>query len=120
TYTDEPCSCGRAYRRLRYAGRKDDMRTVGGINIFPSNIEAIVRRSADLGGEFRLATPHRNDFLRARVEAAGNVAAPAFARIGAQLHDALRLALGINVRVEVLPFGRLDRFEGKARRWEEF
>ena len=38
----EPCPCGRTHRRIeRIKGRTDDMFIIGGVNIFPSQIEAV-------------------------------------------------------------------------------
>src|SRR5207302_4683409 len=50
-----PCSCGRTLVKLAggIAGRIDDMVTVRGVNVFPSAIEAIVRRFADVA-EYRV------------------------------------------------------------------
>jgi phenylacetate-CoA ligase len=39
----EPCSCGRTHRRIeRIKGRTDDMLIVGGVNVFPSQIESVL------------------------------------------------------------------------------
>ncbi|MDR1463051.1 MAG: phenylacetate--CoA ligase, partial [Azoarcus sp.] len=45
SFTEAPCSCGRsAQRMLGTHGRLDDMLIIKGVNIFPSDIEAIARR----------------------------------------------------------------------------
>src|SRR6267143_1886251 len=50
----DACSCGRTLMKLAggIAGRVDDMITVRGVNVFPSAIEAIVRRFDEVG-EYR-------------------------------------------------------------------
>src|SRR5439155_1457594 len=71
------CSCGRTLVKLAggIAGRVDDMVTVRGVNVFPSAIEAILRRFAEVG-EYRiaLARVREMDELRCTVEAPADVA----------------------------------------------
>src|SRR5947208_999651 len=71
------CSCGRTLVKLAggIAGRVDDMVTVRGVNVFPSAIEAIVRRFDEVG-EYRiaLARVREMDELRCTVEAPADVA----------------------------------------------
>src|SRR3989442_4011471 len=66
------CSCGRTLVKLAggIAGRVDDMVTVRGVNVFPSAIEAIVRRFDDVG-EYRveLRTVREMDELHCTIEA---------------------------------------------------
>jgi phenylacetate-CoA ligase len=53
--TTEPCTCGRTSLRMHGVhGRLDNMLIIKGINIFPSDVEAIVRKDHDLSGEYRL------------------------------------------------------------------
>src|SRR5256885_9084892 len=68
------CSCGRTLVKLAggIAGRVDDMVTVRGVNVFPSAIEAIVRRFTEVE-EYRveLVTVREMDELRCTVETRG-------------------------------------------------
>src|SRR5688500_392325 len=52
---DRPCSCGRWFARLEggILGRIDDMFIVRGNNVFPTAVEAVLRRFGDVA-EFRL------------------------------------------------------------------
>ncbi len=53
SYTTEPCSCGRTHLRLHgIHGRLDDMMIIKGVNVFPSDIETIVRNNRHLTGEY--------------------------------------------------------------------
>ncbi|MCP4599567.1 MAG: phenylacetate--CoA ligase, partial [Proteobacteria bacterium] len=54
---DKPCPCGRTHLRIRRpTGRTDDMIKVKGVNIFPSQIEAIVRKTEEvMDSEFQIA-----------------------------------------------------------------
>jgi len=108
------CSCGRTLVKLAggIAGRVDDMVTVRGVNVFPSAIEAIVRRFDEVG-EYRieLARVREMDELRCIVEAPADVAE----RVGGAIHR----ELGIRCLVESVAPGTLPRFEMKARRFNK-
>jgi phenylacetate-CoA ligase len=108
------CSCGRTLVKLvgGIAGRVDDMVTVRGVNVFPSAIEAIVRRFDEVG-EYRveLARVREMDELRCVVEAPPEVAD----RVGSAIHR----ELGIRCLVESVSPGTLPRFEMKARRFNK-
>ena len=108
------CSCGRTLVRLRggIAGRVDDMVTVRGVNVFPSAIEAIVRRFDEVG-EYRveLARVREMDELRCIIEAPAEVAL----RVGEAIHR----EVGIRCLVDAVSPGTLPRFEMKARRFSK-
>ena len=46
------CSCGRTHGRIHILGRKDDMFIVSAVNVFPSDIEAVVREQSGITGEY--------------------------------------------------------------------
>ncbi|MGD9944837.1 MAG: phenylacetate--CoA ligase family protein [Burkholderiaceae bacterium] len=119
-HTDQPCACGRTHRRLRYIGRRDDMRIIGGINVFPSTVEAVVRDLALLNGHFRLSTPERGEYLQLRAEHAVGLSTGDLSALDSELKARLRQALGLNVRVQLLAPDTLERFEVKSRLWEPF
>ncbi len=108
------CSCGRTLVKLAggIAGRVDDMVTVRGVNVFPSAIEAILRRFDEVG-EYRiaLARVREMDELRCTVEAPADVAE----RVAGAIHR----ELGIRCVVEAVAHGTLPRFEMKAKRFNK-
>jgi phenylacetate-CoA ligase len=108
------CSCGRTLVKLAggIAGRVDDMVTVRGVNVFPSAIEAIVRRFDEVG-EYRveLARVREMDELRCTVEASSEVAE--------RLAGAIHRELGIRCLVDVVAPGTLPRFDMKAKRFNK-
>ena len=80
SFTDAPCRCGRTSQRmLGTHGRLDDMLIIKGVNIFPSDVEAIVRQDHALSGEYRLIVEREQhlDQLRVEVERASADASPA-------------------------------------------
>jgi len=108
------CSCGRTLVKLAggIAGRVDDMVTVRGVNVFPSAIEAIIRRFDEVG-EYRveLATVREMDELHCTVEAPADVAE----RVAAAIHR----EIGIRCKVQTVAPGTLPRFEMKAKRFSK-
>src|SRR5215813_3350512 len=46
--------CGRTAPRFRVVGRSDDMVVVRGINVFPTQIAAVLNRDDSLSGEYRI------------------------------------------------------------------
>jgi phenylacetate-CoA ligase len=51
----EECECGRAHPRiLRVSGRSDDMLIIGGVNVFPSQIEAVLFKIPQLGDQYQI------------------------------------------------------------------
>jgi phenylacetate-CoA ligase len=109
----EPCPCGRTFMRLEggILGRVDDMLIVRGVNVFPSALEGIIRRFAEVE-EFQIEVFRRGamDEVRLLVEVAG---APALATAVA---ETVRVDLGIRVDVVPVPPRSLPRYELKAHR----
>ncbi len=93
-------------------GRADDMVVVRGINIFPSSIEAIVRRFAG-NNEYRVYTTTRDAMAQLRVE----IECEHKADLPKRLATAFREQLGLRIDVDGVAPASLPRFEAKARRW---
>ena len=110
------CVCGRTLVKLRggILGRLDDMVTVRGVNVFPSAIENIVRRFADID-EFRIELYQERgmDALRCVIESRSAVAGD----LPDRLAEAIRRDVGIRCAVSVAVPGSLPRFEAKAKRF---
>ena len=113
-----PCPCGRASARLRggIQARVDDMVTIRGVNVYPSAVEAVVRRFADVA-EYR-ATVTSTGALRSLSVEIEPMPAAAYAehaltsQVSAALHEGLGLTVTVIVASQPLP-----RFEMKARRF---
>lgn len=110
-----PCACGRTFRRLEggILGRLDDMLIIRGVNVFPSAIEAIVRRFAVVD-EFRVEVRDHRERQHARVLIEVDAARGGAVREAVQ--EALRAGLGVRIDVECVAPGVLPRWELKARR----
>jgi len=60
-YVDNtPCKCGRTHGRIHILGRKDEMFIVSAVNVFPSDIEYVVRGMEGLSGEYRIRVYDEN------------------------------------------------------------
>jgi phenylacetate-CoA ligase len=109
----EPCSCGSSFVKAvgGIRGRVDDMFTVRGVNLYPSQVEDIVRRHPAVR-EFVIErrTVKRMDEVVLVVEMA--VANAPTDRLEADL----RQALGVRISCRVVPAGTLPPSELKARR----
>ena len=119
--TSEPCRCGRTSVRLSgIHGRLDDMLIIKGVNIFPSDVEAVARRDTGLTGEYRLIVERIDHLDRLTVEverAAGfngtdEDLAHRFARV-------LQSVTGVGAVVNVLPPDTLPRATHKAKRIDD-
>lgn len=108
-----PCSCGCPFVKAvgGLLGRVDDMVTVRGVNVFPSQVEDIVRRYPELG-EFMIE--HRR--VRQMDEVTLVVECPEGASRLDRLALDLRHALGVRIDCRRVAPGTLPRAELKARR----
>jgi phenylacetate-CoA ligase len=107
-----PCPCGRPSARLKggILGRADDMLIVRGTNVYPSAVEAVVRRFPEIL-EFRIVL--RGSDWRLEVEPRPGPAAPDLAD---RLAEAVKAELLVRPDVALLPFGSLPRGEMKSQR----
>jgi phenylacetate-CoA ligase len=116
-----PTPCGRTYPRLPQGifGRIDDMFTIRGENVYPSEVDAVVNQLPGYGGEHRIVISRDGamDELLIRVESTPEAAASGE---GHALRDeaakALQKMLGLRAKVEVVAPGTFPRTDFKARR----
>jgi phenylacetate-CoA ligase len=109
----QPCSCGSPFMKLLggISGRVDDMFTVRGVNLFPSQVEDIVRRHA---GITEFVIEHRR--VRQMDEVALLVEVEGSGTSTERLESDLRQALGVRLECRVVPAGTLPRSELKSKR----
>jgi phenylacetate-CoA ligase len=113
-----PCRCGRTGPRVRCIGRTDDMLIVRGVNVFPSAVREVVSAFApDVSGRIlvrpRAAGVKQEPPLPVSVELAPGAAGDA--GLAEAIRDRLRDALVVQARVELVPWGSLQRSEYKSR-----
>jgi len=117
-----PCPCGRTGPRVRCIGRTDDMLIVRGVNVFPSAVREVVSAFApDVSGHIlvRPSAPgvKQDPPLPVSVELAeGATADPALAE---SIRERLRNTLVVQARVDLVPWGSLQRSEYKSKLVEQ-
>ncbi|WP_119272383.1 phenylacetate--CoA ligase family protein [Taklimakanibacter deserti] len=107
---------GRTAPRFRVAGRSDDMVVVRGINVFPTQIAAVLNSFAELSGEYRIMLDGKGpyDILPVEAELAqGHVQVGSLVQT---IERRIKTEIGVSARLTVLPFNSLPRSEGKTRR----
>jgi phenylacetate-CoA ligase len=113
-----PCPCGRTGPRIRCVGRTDDMLIVRGVNVFPSAVREVVSAfSPDVSGHILVRPPtngvKQEPPLPVTVELAPGVQARA--NLADRIRDRLRNALVVQTRIELVPWGTLQRSEYKSK-----
>jgi phenylacetate-CoA ligase len=114
------CKCGRTHAKSPggILGRADDMVNIRGVKFYPSQVENVVRRYDEVGNEFKILlykNEHTSfDYCIIKVECifAGQGVEELQEKLRKELCDELK----INVEVELVPFGMLERELLKAQR----
>jgi phenylacetate-CoA ligase len=113
-----PCRCGRTSPRVRCIGRTDDMLIVRGVNVFPAAVREVVSAFVpDVSGHIVIKPPapgvKQEPPLPVSVELARGVTpGPGLADA---IHERLRTALVVQARVDLVPWGTLQRSQYKSR-----
>jgi phenylacetate-CoA ligase len=112
------CSCGRTSPRVRCLGRTDDMLIVRGVNVFPSALREVVSAFAPRVSGHILVRPQAEGVkqeppLPVSVELGrGGTADPELAEA---IRERVRNVLVVQTRVELVPWGSLQRSEYKSK-----
>ncbi len=109
----------RVFRRMeKVTGRSDDMVILRGVNLFPTQIEEIVLRTAGVAPHFqlRLTTSGRMDALTVRAEARPDADAETREAAARSIVQAVKDGIGVSVEAEIVDPESLERSVGKIRR----
>ena len=121
-WADAPCPCGRTFRMIRggVVGRSDDITKVKGVLLAPAAIEEVVRGIDGLGDEYEVIVDRLGDQdrIKLKVEIMPD-AEKRIKEIEMNLKDQLRLKTNLAYRLEFFDFGRLPRYDVKARRFKD-
>ncbi len=117
----KPCSCGRTFVRMaKPMGRSDDMMIIRGVNVFPSQIEAVLLNEGfSPNYQIKLGRVNNSDTFDVYVELPPEKFDDSVKAIAAKeksLQAALRGMLGIGPAVHLVPPKTIARSEGKAVR----
>ncbi len=115
------CACGRGQRIERITGRSDDMLVIRGINVFPSQIEHVLRSLPEVGEQFMVYVDRAKHLDEMTIEVEMTRAGFSgelqdLARVQKKIAGELHNTLGLRTAVKLVEPGSLPRFEGKAKR----
>ena len=117
------CPCGRTHRRIdRIHGRTDDMLIIRGVNVFPSQIEDVMKTFPEMSSWYQIEvdTDHRSlDIVTLKAEPNPDVDLDSIAdidRLQKRIGAALKAALSVGVKVKLVEPKSIPRSEGTAKR----
>ena len=115
------CSCGRTHVKMsKPMGRSDDMLIIKGVNVFPSQIEAVLlEQGYQANYQIVVDRVNHSDTLEVMVEMTAENFSDSLAKIHEmekKLVDALKAMLGIYAKVRLVAPKTITRSEGKAVR----
>ena len=119
--TRKKCSCGRTHVKMsKPMGRSDDMMIIRGVNVFPSQIEAVLLKEGyPPNYQILVDRVNNSDTLDINVELPPEQFSDKVSDIQAKeksLEAAMRTMLGIGPKVHLMPPHSVERSEGKAKR----
>ncbi len=118
----EPCKCGRTHVRMaRVSGRSDDMLIIRGVNVFPSQIESVLRGIEGLEPHYELIVDREDklDTLEIRVEMSEDIFSDEIKilqKIEQRITKDIKDYLGVIAKVKLVGSRTLERSEGKTQR----
>jgi phenylacetate-CoA ligase len=120
--TTRRCACGRTHLRLmRVTGRNDDMLIVRGVNVYPSQIEAVLVGRPGLSPHYRLVVERvgRLDTLRVEVEVSPGTPEDRWDALARDAAHHVKSTVGVTAELRACAPGSLPRSEGKAARVQD-
>ncbi len=112
----EKCTCGRCWPRIDVIkGRTDDMMKIKGVNVFPAQIEEVLRYFPEVSSEYQIRISHLEgkDTMRIYVETTGDVD---FQNLASRIAQKVKSVIGFTPLVKVVEIGVLPRSEKKTKR----
>jgi phenylacetate-CoA ligase len=116
------CGCGRTIRRMRKISRRsDDMLIIRGVNVFPSQVEAVLLQVEGTLPHYQIVlTRHQGlDHMEVQVEVTPEIFSDQMGALQAlqkRLESAMQHVLQVRVAVTLVEPSTIQRSEGKAKR----
>jgi phenylacetate-CoA ligase len=113
-----PCACGRTHVRImRVTGRNDDMLIIRGVNVYPSQIEAVLVGFPGIAPHYQIALTREGalDEVTVEVELAADFAGDPLHKAG-EVTRHLKSMIGVTCSVVPKQPGEVPRSQGKAVR----
>jgi phenylacetate-CoA ligase len=116
----KPCSCGSILpMHDALLGRSDDMFIIRGVNIYPSQIDAILSQMPGAGSEYQIILERREDgkdYMSVNVERAVGADSTGDGELKRNLEEEIRKQILVSGTVTIVDYGDLPRSERKSRR----
>lgn len=122
TIDTKPCSCGRTFARMaRVFHRTDDMIIVGGVNIFPSMIENILKQFVRELPEYQIIVERKaaKDEVRINVEVTENLFLDemrALRELHQKMEKALQAGIGVSLKLKLVEPNSIRTGDGPVKR----
>ena len=115
---DVPCPCGRIYPRIDVIlGRTDDMVKVKGVNIFPGQVEDVLKKIKGASSEYQIFIDHEDGrdkitlFIETPIkDSEGRTA------LEKEIRDRIKSVINVGMIVKAVEVGDLPRSEKKTTR----
>ena len=119
--THEPCACGRTHVRImRVTGRDDDMMIIRGVNVYPSQVEAVLVGIPGVAPHYQIVLTRDDalDTMALEVETAPGAPKdePSRQPIAKTIVAQIKARLGVSCDVVIKAAGEVPRSQGKAVR----
>jgi phenylacetate-CoA ligase len=121
----EECSCGRTLSRMgRILGRADDMLKVRGVKFWPKTVEHALLNIEGVSENYEITIerPQELDIMTLRVEPEKELFESVkgdltkLQGLVKEITEQIKSVVGVKAHVELVPYGSLPRFMGKAKR----
>lgn len=112
----DPCPCGRSLPRIDIIlGRTDDMIKVKGVNMFPAQIEEVLKTVDGVSSEYLVEIDHIDgrDHMLVKFEINEHTDAPAIEKA---VRHQFKQRIGMTPDTQACPLGTLPRSEKKSKR----
>ena len=116
--SNAPCDCGRTHVRiLRVTGRNDDMLIIRGVNVYPSQVEAVLVGFPGIAPHYQIVLTRDGalDAMTVEVELAPGFDGDRFRKADEVTHH-IKSLIGVTCKVVVKAEGEVPRSQGKAVR----
>ena len=117
--SDEPCPCGRTHVRImRVTGRDDDMMIIRGVNVYPSQVEAVLLGLPGLSPHYQIVLTREGalDAMTIEIEISHEAGASDRERRSSEIKHHMKSMIGLTCEVAVKAPGEMPRSQGKAVR----
>lgn len=116
------CSCGRTFLKMdKVSGRSDDMLIIRGVNVFPSQIEALLFDIKGIEPHYQIIVDRKGalDAIEVMVEVNESIFSDelkVMSALSEQIAAKMRSILGISAKITLVEPQTIERSVGKAKR----